>query len=192
LIFRIFFLDLLAVRFCRPAAAATEDVSRHHPASKDIDGLILNTGYIDCINRRDSIDYRRLNGAATSSHMAYVDGNYKVNKDLDLRVYQPEVPDLYQQNTLALLHTVKVGEGTLTSDLRSFLSDEDGSAKAGKVDNRNLSALFGYRFGGLYARQWRRSDVLCVRHRVNGPERADHELGLSQCQGAKLAGDVRL
>jgi len=126
-------------------------------SSKDIDGLIFNTGYIDRINKRDSTDYqpmsiaspnRRFNGAATSSHMAYVGGDYQVNKNLSLRAYHAEVADLYQQNTLALLHTLQVGGGTLTSDLRSFFSDEDGSAKAGKVDNRNLSALFGYRFGG--------------------------------------------
>lgn len=50
-------------------------------SSKDIDGLTLNTGYIDRINKRDSTDYqalsiaspnRRFNGAATSSHMAYL------------------------------------------------------------------------------------------------------------------------
>jgi hypothetical protein len=126
-------------------------------SSKDIDGLTFNTGYIDRINKRDSTNYqpmsiaspnRRFNGAATSSHMAYVGGDYQVNKDLSLRAYHAEVADLYQQNTLALLHTLQVGEGTLTTDLRSFFSDEDGSAKAGKVDNRNLSALFGYRFGG--------------------------------------------
>lgn len=126
-------------------------------SSKDIDGLIFNTGYIDRINKRDSTDYqpmsiaspnRRFNGAATSSHMAYVGGDYQVNKNLSLRAYHAEVADLYQQNTLALLHTLQVGEGTLTSDLRGFFSDEDGSAKAGEVDNRNLSALFGYRFGG--------------------------------------------
>ena len=49
---------------------------------------------------------------------------------------------------MALLHNLPVGDGVLTSDLRSFFSREDGSAKAGKVDNRNLSALFGYRLGG--------------------------------------------
>lgn len=126
-------------------------------SSRDIDGLILNTGYIDRINKRDSTNYqamriaspnRRFNGAATTSHMAYVGGDYQVNEDLSLRAYHAEVAELYQQNTLALLHNLPVGEGVLTSDLRSFFSDEDGSAKAGKVDNRNLSELFGYRLGG--------------------------------------------
>ncbi|MFL6611389.1 MAG: OprD family outer membrane porin, partial [Pseudomonas sp.] len=126
-------------------------------SSKDFDGLILNTGYIDRIARRDSTDYqpmtiaspnRRFNGAATTSHMAYVGGDYQVSKDLSLRVYHAEVADLYQQNTFALLHNLPLGDGVLTTDLRSFFSDEDGAAKAGKVDNRNVSALVGYRLGG--------------------------------------------
>ena len=126
-------------------------------SSKDIDGLTLNTGYIDRINKRDSTDYqamtiaspnRRFNATATTSHLAYLGGDYQVNKDLSLRAYHSEVADLYQQDTLALLHNLPLGDGVLTSDLRSFFSREDGSAKAGKVDNRNLSALFGYKFGG--------------------------------------------
>ncbi|KGU83133.1 outer membrane porin, OprD family [Pseudomonas mediterranea] len=126
-------------------------------SSKDIEGLTLNTGYIDRINRRDSTDYqpmsiaspnRRFNGAATSSHMAYAGGDYQVNKDLSLRAYHAEVADLYQQDTLALLHNLPVGGGVLTTDLRSFFSREEGAAKAGKVDNRNVSALVGYRWGG--------------------------------------------
>ena len=67
-------------------------------SSKDIDGLIFNTGYIERINKRDSTDYqpmsiaspnRRFNGAATSSHMAYVGGDYQVNKNLSLRAISP-------------------------------------------------------------------------------------------------------
>ncbi|WEK07596.1 MAG: OprD family porin [Candidatus Pseudomonas colombiensis] len=126
-------------------------------SSKDIEGLTLNAGYIDRINKRDSTDYQpmsiaspngRFKATATTSHMAYLGGDYQVNPDLSLRAYHAEVADLYQQDTLALLHNLKLGDGVLTTDLRSFFSDEDGSAKAGKVDNRNLSALFGYRFGG--------------------------------------------
>ncbi|SFX91057.1 OprD family porin [Pseudomonas sp. NFACC36] len=126
-------------------------------SSKDIDGLTLNTGYIDRINRRDSTDYqamsiaspnRRFNGAATSSHLVYAGGDYQVDKALSLRVYHAEVADLYRQESLALLHKLPLGDGVLTTDLRSFFSGKDGAAKAGKVDNRNVSALFGYRWGG--------------------------------------------
>ncbi len=126
-------------------------------SSRDIDGLTLNTGYIDRISKRDSTDYqamtiaspnRRFNATASTSHLAYLGGDYQVNKDLSLRAYHAQVADLYQQDTLALLHNLPLGDGVLSSDLRSFFSREDGSAKAGLVDNRNLSALFGYKFGG--------------------------------------------
>ena len=36
----------------------------------------------------------------------------------------------------------------LSTDLRAFISNEDGSAKAGKVDNRNLAAQVAYSFDG--------------------------------------------
>ncbi|MFP3519701.1 OprD family outer membrane porin, partial [Pseudomonas sp. SIMBA_077] len=80
---------------------------------------------------------RRFNATASTSHLAYLGGDYQVNKDLGLRAYHAQVADLYQQDTLALLHNLPLGDGVLSSDLRSFFSREDGSAKAGRVDNRN-------------------------------------------------------
>ncbi|WP_439885843.1 OprD family porin [Pseudomonas syringae] len=126
-------------------------------SSKELEGLTFNAGYIDRVNKRDSSNYqplaiaspnRRFNGAATSSHMAYAGGDYQLSQQLSLRAYHAEVDDLYTQNTLALLHQLSLGNGTLTTDLRSFFSRDTGSAKAGEVDNQNLSALVGYKLGG--------------------------------------------
>ncbi len=126
-------------------------------SSKELEGLTFNAGYIDRVNKRDSSNYqplaiaspnRRFNGAATSSHMAYAGGDYQLSQQLSLRAYHAEVDDLYTQNTLALLHQLPLGDGTLTTDLRSFFSRDTGSAKAGEVDNQNLSALVGYKLGG--------------------------------------------
>ncbi|MGE8416712.1 OprD family porin [Pseudomonas sp. Hg5Tf] len=126
-------------------------------SSSDVDGLVLNTGYIDRINKRDSTSYermgiaspnRRFNGAATSSHLAYAGADYQVTPALGVRLYHAELDDLYQQDTLAALYEQRLGPGTLTADLRSFFSREDGRGLAGEVDNRNLSALFSYRLGG--------------------------------------------
>ncbi|AHG41179.1 porin [Pseudomonas syringae CC1557] len=125
--------------------------------SKEVDGLTLNAGYIDRLNKRDSSNYqaisiaspnRRFNGAATSSHMGYAGGDYQISKELSVRAYHAEVDDLYTQDTLAMLHKLPVGDGVWTTDLRSFFSRDTGSAKAGEVDNQNLSALLGYRLGG--------------------------------------------
>ncbi|WP_122456496.1 OprD family porin [Pseudomonas viridiflava] len=126
-------------------------------SSKELEGLTFNAGYIERVNKRDSSNYqplaiaspnRRFNGAATSSHMAYAGGDYQLSRQLSLRAYHAEVDDLYTQNTLALLHQLPLGDGTLTTDLRSFFSRDTGSAKAGEVDNQNLSALVGYKLGG--------------------------------------------
>lgn len=126
-------------------------------SSKELEGLTFNAGYIDRLNKRDSSNYqplaiaspnRRFNGAATSSHMAYAGGDYQLSRQLSLRAYHAEVDDLYTQNTLALLHQLPLGDGTLTTDLRSFFSRDTGSAKAGEVYNQNLSALVGYKLGG--------------------------------------------
>ncbi len=126
-------------------------------SSKELEGLTFNAGYIDRVNKRDSSNYqplaiaspnRRFNGAAISSHMAYAGGDYQLSRQLSLRAYHAEVDDLYTQNTLALLHQLPLGDGTLTTDLRSFFSRDTGSAKAGEVDNQNLSALVGYKLGG--------------------------------------------
>ncbi|WP_122847940.1 OprD family porin [Pseudomonas viridiflava] len=126
-------------------------------SSKELEGLTFNAGYIDRVNKRDSSNYqplaiaspnRRFNGAATSSHMAYAGGDYQLSRQLSLRAYHAEVDDLYTQNTLALLHQLPLGDGTLTTDLRSLFSRDTGSAKAGEVDNQNLSALVGYKLGG--------------------------------------------
>lgn len=147
----------LPFAFASPSRLLPQTFRGTTVSSRDIDGLTLNTGYIDRINKRDSTSYqamtiaspnRRFNATATTSHLAYVGGDYQVNKELSLRVYHSEVADLYQQDTLALLHNLTLGDGVLSSDLRSFFSREDGSAKAGEVDNRNLSALFGYKLGG--------------------------------------------
>ena len=125
--------------------------------SKEIDGLTVNAGYLDRINKRDSTSYERMaiaspngrfKGGQTSSHMAYAGADYQLTKALGVRLYHAELEDLYQQDTLAALYEQAIGDGTFSADLRSFFSREDGQARAGAVDNRNLSALLSYRLGG--------------------------------------------
>lgn len=125
--------------------------------SSDFDNLTLHAGYLDRINRRDSTNYqamtvaspnRRFNPAAETSHALFAGGDYQINENLKLRLYHTEVTDLYHQQYLGLLHKLPVGPGVLSTDLRAFESNEDGSAKAGVVDNRNLAAQFAYALDG--------------------------------------------
>ncbi len=147
----------LPFAFASPSRLLPQSFQGTIVSSKEIQDLTFNTGYLDRINKRDSTDYQpmtiaspngRFKGSATTSHLAYAGGDYQVNKDLSLRAYHVEVADLYKQSTFAVLHKLPVGDGVLTTDLRSFFSNEAGSAKAGKVDNINVSGLLGYRLGG--------------------------------------------
>ena len=133
-------------------------------SSKDIDGLTLNTGYIDRINKRDSTDYQpmsiaspngRFNGAATSSHMAYAGGDYQVNKDLSLRAYHAER-----------------ASGRRHVDLRSaqLFQRRRGQCQGrqgGQPQPLGVVRLSLWRSSpepGLHACQRRHGDALCVRH----------------------------
>ena len=140
-----------------PARLLPQTFRGGYAYSRDIDGLTLHGGYLDRINRRNSTDYEpmtvaspngRFNPAATTSHMAFAGGDYRPTDKWLIRAYRAEVADLYEQNVFTLFHTLPIGDGAFTSDFRGFFSDDLGSAKAGKVDNRNLSAQFAYALGG--------------------------------------------
>ena len=118
-----------------------------------IDGLTLQLGQLDRNNLRDSTDYQplsvaspngRFNGAATSDHFRFVGGDYKVGSQLVIKAYHSELQELYKQSYLGFEHTLPVGNDKLFSDVRFYRSEEDGAAKAGRVDNRNLGVMLTY------------------------------------------------
>ncbi|WP_082045931.1 MULTISPECIES: OprD family porin [Pseudomonas] len=140
-----------------PARLLPQSFRGAYLQSMDVDDLTLHAGYLDRINRRDSSNYqamtvaspnRRFNPTAESSHAVFFGGDYQVSQRLKLRAYHTEVAELYRQEYLGLLHELPIGPGVLSTDLRAFDSGEDGSARAGKVDNRNLAAQFAYAIDG--------------------------------------------
>ncbi|MGE7992882.1 OprD family porin [Pseudomonas sp. NPDC089554] len=124
--------------------------------SKDISNLTLSLGQFDRMRDRDSTDYETMaltgqNGAyraATSNKFRFVGGDYNARPDLTLSYYHAELSSIYQQHFVGLKHGIKVGPGTLRSELRYFAADEDGAGLAGKVDNRALSTRFSYEWNG--------------------------------------------
>ncbi|MFW3896801.1 OprD family porin [Pseudomonas bharatica] len=150
-------LIFLPFAFASPSRLLPQTFRGTTLSSKEIDGLTVNAGYLDRINKRDSTSYERMaiaspngrfRGPETSPHMLYAGADYQLNKSLGFRAYHAELKDLYQQDTLAALYEQGIGDGTFSADLRSFFSREDGQARAGRVDNVNASAMFSYRLGG--------------------------------------------
>lgn len=128
--------------------------------SKEIDGLTFTVGEI---NRTTLRDYshnqaltlvnknRRFSAAPDADDFKLAGIDYAVNKNLVLTYQRGELDDIYTQQYFGLTHSLPLSVGTIKSDIRYYVSDDSGAARAGKIDNRTLNALFSYSIGGHMA-----------------------------------------
>jgi hypothetical protein len=121
--------------------------------STEVDRLTLSAAQFDKSITPDSTDLRDITIAVKDGrYLATGIGNfyrlggatYKVTPQLNVSYFYGELNEVYRQQYLGLTHTVPIGGGTLSTDLRAFASSDVGAAKAGDVDNRAYAAAFGY------------------------------------------------
>lgn len=126
-------------------------------SSREIEGLTLHLGHVDRINLRNSSDYEpmrisspngRFDASAESNAFSFAGADYAFAEHLSGTYFHARLEGLYQQDYLALLHQLPLGEGRLKTDLRYFDSREDGAGRAGRVDNRTYNAMFTYQWQG--------------------------------------------
>jgi porin-like protein GalP len=87
--------------------------------------------------------------AFTSDRFDFVGGEYRFNQQSTLLgLWHARLEDIYQQNYLQLQHQQALGDWVLGANLGYFWGKDDGSAKAGELDNRTASGLFSARYGG--------------------------------------------
>ncbi|WP_313201032.1 OprD family porin [Pseudomonas sp.] len=87
--------------------------------------------------------------AFTSDRFDFVGGEYRFNQQSTLLgLWHARLEDIYRQNYLQLQHQQALGDWVLGANLGYFLGKDDGSAKAGELDNRTASGLFSARYGG--------------------------------------------
>ena len=120
--------------------------------SQDIDGLTLYGGQFRKNSPRNdsSMDDMFMQGKATvtSDRFNFVGGEYTFNeKRTMVGLWNAELKDIYQQQYLQVTHSQPLGDWTLGANLGYFRGTEDGSAKAGDLDNRTVSALLSARYG---------------------------------------------
>lgn len=119
--------------------------------SREFDGLMLTAGQFRQNSPRDdgSMEDMAFGGGA-SDRFNYIGGEYAFNdKQTTVGLWTAELKDVYEQQYIQLLHTQPLGEDlALTANLGYFQGDEDGSARAGKLDNKTYSGLFGLKTGG--------------------------------------------
>ncbi|WP_061237235.1 OprD family porin [Ectopseudomonas composti] len=118
--------------------------------SQEVDGLTLNGGRLTRVNLRDSSGRDDIGyGAVSSDAFDFAGGTYAISPQLAVSYYYGKLDDIYRQQFAGLVHSLPLPGGfSLKSDLRYFDSRGDGAARAGRIDNRNLNAMFSLSQGG--------------------------------------------
>ena len=146
----------LPIAFASPTRLLPQTFRGAYLKSQEIDKLTLHGGWLDRINLRDSTDYQkmsvaspngRFNGAAESDRFSFLGGDYAWSPQLTLKYYHAELADLYRKDFYGVVDNRPIGPGSLKSNFRLFVTDEDGAAKAGTVENRNAALMLTYSLG---------------------------------------------
>ena len=121
--------------------------------SKDIDGLTLYGGQFRQNSPRNDSSmtdmFMQGKTAFTSDRFNFAGGELSFNEKRTLvGLWNAQLKDIYQQQYLQLVHSQPLGDWTLGANLGYFWGREDGSARAGDLDNRTFSALLSARYGG--------------------------------------------
>lgn len=119
--------------------------------SREFDGLMLTGGQFRQNSPRDDASMEDMNYAGGfSDRFNFIGGEYAFNeKRTTIGLWAAELKDVYEQQYAQLLHVQPLGDDlALTANLGYFQGDEDGSARAGNLDNKTYSGLFGLKTGG--------------------------------------------
>jgi len=121
--------------------------------SKEIDGLTLYGGQFRANSPRDdsSMTDMSMTGKAafTSDRFNFQGAEYAFNdKRTQVGVWNAQLKDIYRQQYLNLIHSQPLGDWTLGANLGFFYGKDDGSARAGKLDNKTWSGLLSAKYGG--------------------------------------------
>ncbi|MHC8288326.1 OprD family porin [Pseudomonas sp. XS1P51] len=121
--------------------------------SKEIDGLTLYGGQFRANSPRDdsSMSDMTMTGKAafTSDRFNFQGGEYTFNdKRTQIGLWNAELKDIYSQQYVNLIHSQPIGDWTLGANLGVFYGKDDGSARAGELDNKTWSGMFSAKYGG--------------------------------------------
>lgn len=120
--------------------------------SKEIAGLTLYGGQFRQNSPRNDASLEDMSlfnrTAYKSDRFNFAGGEYRFNGERTLiGLWNAQLKDIYQQQYLQLQHAQPVGDWVLGANLGYFWGKEDGSARAGDLDNRTFSGLFSAKYG---------------------------------------------
>ena len=120
--------------------------------SKELAGLTLYGGQFRQNSPRNDASMEDMSlfnrTAFKSDRFNFVGGEYRFNDEHTLvGLWNAELKDIYQQQYLQVQHFQPLGDWVLGANLGYFRGKEDGSARAGDLDNRTVSGLFSAKYG---------------------------------------------
>ncbi|MCE4053368.1 OprD family porin [Pseudomonas sp. Au-Pse12] len=121
--------------------------------SKEIAGLTLYGGQFRANSPRDDSSMSDMTmfgkAAFTSDRFNFQGAEYTFNdKRTQVALWNAQLKDIYSQQFVNLTHSQPLGDWTLGANLGFFYGKEDGSARAGDLENRTWSGLFSAKYGG--------------------------------------------
>jgi len=123
--------------------------------SKEISNLTLYGGQMrknsprDDASMEDMIYRDSLNGiTATSDRFNFAGGEYAFGEKSKVGLWHARLEDIYEQSYVQLLHFHPINDNlALSANLNYFTGKDEGSARAGELDNKTFSGMFGLHVG---------------------------------------------
>jgi hypothetical protein len=125
--------------------------------SKEIKNLTFTGGRLDKAKDRDSTDFEdialnnkngRFAGTVAGDHFDFGGLDYKLTDKITGSYHFAQLGEVYNQHFLGLIASQPFGPGTFGTDLRFAISDDQGEARGGKIDNKSLNGLVSYALSG--------------------------------------------
>ncbi|WP_198919868.1 OprD family porin [Pseudomonas chlororaphis] len=125
--------------------------------SKEIKNLTFTGGRLEKAKDRDSTDFEdialnnknsRFAGTVAGKHFDFGGLDYKFTDKIIGSYHFAQLAEVYNQHFFGLLASQPMGPGTFATDLRFAVSDDQGQARGGKIDNKSLNGLVSYALNG--------------------------------------------
>ncbi|EPL03358.1 OprD family porin [Pseudomonas sp. CF161] len=125
--------------------------------SREIKNLTFTGGRLSRAKDRDDSNYEnialnnknsRFSSTAEGKHFDFGGLDYKFTDKITGSYHFAQLGEVYQQHFLGLVASRPMGPGTFAADLRAAISDDQGQARGGKIDNKSLNGLVSYALNG--------------------------------------------
>lgn len=125
--------------------------------SKEINNLTFTGGRLEKAKDRNDTNWEdlalnnkngRFGGTFSADNLDLAGIDYQFTDRITASYHFAQLDDIYRQHFLGMVATQPWGPGTFGADLRLAVSDDQGQAKAGNIDNTTVNGMFSYALGG--------------------------------------------